>query len=350
MVTKTKSTNSKKAAAKKPAAKKPAAKKPAAKKVVAKKPVAKKAVAKKVVAKKPAPKKAVVKKVVAKKPAAKKAVAKKPVAKKPAAKKVVAKKSVAKKPAAKKVVAKKVVAKKVVAKKPVAKAVVKKAVATKSVAKVDVKKVITKKPEAKPIAKKATPAIDKERIAKVAERKRVDAGNFAIASMVPQKTVAEKIEAKKAHPMRIERGDIKANLLGPVDWIPAYKAKPGEEYMNDQQLEHFKYVLTEWKKELTRSADITVGHMKEDVENYSDMADRATHEEEFSLELRTRDREYKLLKKIDEAIMKIKDGSFGYCDSCGVEIGLPRLEVRPTATLCIDCKTVEEIRERQLTF
>jgi DnaK suppressor protein len=201
---------------------------------------------------------------------------------------------------------------------------------------------------AKPVAK--APAVDKEHMAKVAERKRVDAGNFAVASIVPQKTLAEKIEAKKAHPMKIERSDIKANLLGPVDWIPAYKAKAGEEYMNDTQLDHFRHVLTEWKKELTRSADITVGHMKEDVENYSDMADRATQEEEFSLELRTRDREYKLLKKIDEALMKIKDGSFGYCDSCGVEIGLPRLEVRPTATLCIDCKTVEEIRERQLTF
>ena len=88
--------------------------------------------------------------------------------------------------------------------------------------------------------------------------------------------------------------------------------------------------------------------MQEDVTNFADPADRATQEEEFSLELRNRDRERKLLKKIEQTLHKISDGDYGYCETCGVEIGLKRLEARPTADLCIDCKTLAEIREKQL--
>jgi DnaK suppressor protein len=126
-----------------------------------------------------------------------------------------------------------------------------------------------------------------------------------------------------------------------------YKAKRGEEYMSDGQLAHFKSILLKWKAELMQEVDRTVTHMKDEAANFPDPADRATQEEEFSLELRTRDRERKLIKKIDATIERLEQEDYGYCDACGVEIGIKRLEARPTATLCIDCKTLAEIKERQ---
>ncbi|MBP2671972.1 MAG: dksA [candidate division NC10 bacterium] len=126
-----------------------------------------------------------------------------------------------------------------------------------------------------------------------------------------------------------------------------YKAKKGEEYMNENQKEHFRGILKNWRSELMEEVDRTVTHMKDEAANFPDPADRATQEEEFSLELRTRDRERKLIKKIEEALNRIDDGEYGYCEACGVEIGIRRLEARPTATLCIDCKTLDEIREKQ---
>ncbi len=126
-----------------------------------------------------------------------------------------------------------------------------------------------------------------------------------------------------------------------------YVEKKGEEYMSADQLDHFRAILLSWKKELMEEVDRTVHHMKEDASNYADPSDRATQEEEFSLELRTRDRERKLIKKIDKTLDRIKEDDYGFCDSCGVEIGVRRLEARPTATLCIDCKTLAEIKERQ---
>lgn len=117
--------------------------------------------------------------------------------------------------------------------------------------------------------------------------------------------------------------------------------------MNAAQRDHFRIILLAWKKELMEEVDRTVHHMKEDASNYADPSDRATQEEEFSLELRTRDRERKLIKKIDKTLDRIEEDDYGFCDSCGVEIGVRRLEARPTATLCIDCKTLAEIKERQ---
>lgn len=128
-----------------------------------------------------------------------------------------------------------------------------------------------------------------------------------------------------------------------------YKEKKGEEFMNDNQRSHFKQILLAWKRELMEEVDRTVSHMKDEAANFPDPADRATQEEEFSLELRTRDRERKLIKKIDSTIERIKANDYGFCDQCGVEIGIRRLEARPTATLCVDCKTLDEIREKQLT-
>ena len=130
------------------------------------------------------------------------------------------------------------------------------------------------------------------------------------------------------------------------DFAP-YKAKKGAEYMNDGQKEHFRQLLLAWKRELMEEVDRTVSHMKDEAANFPDPADRASQEEEFSLELRTRDRERKLIKKIDSTIELLETDDYGYCEACGVEIGVKRLEARPTATLCVDCKTLAEIKEKQ---
>ena len=130
------------------------------------------------------------------------------------------------------------------------------------------------------------------------------------------------------------------------NFVP-YKPKRGEEYMNEKKREHFKVILLNWKSELMQEVDRTVSHMKDEAANFPDPADRATQEEEFSLELRTRDRERKLIKKIDSTMERIEQDDYGFCDACGVEIGIQRLEARPTATLCIDCKTLAEIKEKQ---
>ncbi len=127
-----------------------------------------------------------------------------------------------------------------------------------------------------------------------------------------------------------------------------YKEKKGEEYMNDEQKEHFRGLLLAWKSELMEEVDRTMSHMKDEAANFPDPADRASQEEEFSLELRTRDRERKLIKKIDSTMELLETDDYGYCDACGVEIGIRRLEARPTATLCVDCKTLDEIKERQV--
>ena len=134
---------------------------------------------------------------------------------------------------------------------------------------------------------------------------------------------------------------------GPVEAeFSPYEEIAGEDYMNDNQIEHFREILENWKQSLMEEVDRTVNHMKDDAANFPDPNDRATQEEEFTLELRTRDRERKLIKKIKQSIEDLDKGDYGYCESCGTEIGIRRLEARPTATLCIDCKTLDEIREK----
>lgn len=127
-----------------------------------------------------------------------------------------------------------------------------------------------------------------------------------------------------------------------------YEEKKGEEYMNENQKVHFRHLLLNWRSELMEEVDRTVTHMKDEAANFPDPADRASQEEEFSLELRTRDRERKLIKKIDSTLELIENDDYGYCNACGVEIGIRRLEARPTATLCVDCKTLAEIKEKQI--
>ncbi len=128
--------------------------------------------------------------------------------------------------------------------------------------------------------------------------------------------------------------------------LEPYKEKKGETYMNENQLTHFTAVLDAWKGQLMVEVDTTINNMK-DATHYADPADRASQEEEFSLELRTRDRERKLLRKIEKTLKKIETENYGFCEACEEEIGIRRLEARPTAEQCIDCKTLSEIKERQ---
>jgi DnaK suppressor protein len=130
--------------------------------------------------------------------------------------------------------------------------------------------------------------------------------------------------------------------------VKPYQRKKGEKYMNKKQLTHFRTLLLGWRQGLLDELQRTVHQMRDEMDIQSDPNDRASRETDISLELRSRDRESKLIKKIDEALERIDSGDYGYCEVCGVEIGIERLEARPTAELCIDCKTLDEIREKQM--
>lgn len=166
------------------------------------------------------------------------------------------------------------------------------------------------------------------------------------------KAVASKAKAKAtASPKKpstaSNRSNSDTNAMLPHKFDP-YPIQVDEDYMNMQQLLHFRTVLNTWKSELMAEVDHTITEMKEaSVSVLADPNDRATQEETFNLELRTRDRERKLIRKIEEALKRIDAKEYGYCESCGIEIGIRRLEARPTAVLCIDCKTLDEIRERR---
>jgi DnaK suppressor protein len=137
------------------------------------------------------------------------------------------------------------------------------------------------------------------------------------------------------------------NLLAGPRSVKPYIPRRGEQYMNKEQTEHFRLILNTWKRDLMHEVDRTVDHMKDEAANFPDPNDRATQESEFSLELRTRDRERKLIRKIDEAIKRIEDGTYGYCVETGEEIGIKRLEARPVATLCVEAQERRERREKQ---
>jgi DnaK suppressor protein len=164
------------------------------------------------------------------------------------------------------------------------------------------------------------------------------------SSPPPPIRVASKPVAPPAAPRRRSGGNL---LSGPVKGFTPYQPKRGEEYMNKDQLEHFRQLLMAWKRELMEEVDRTMLHMKDDAANFPDPNDRATQESEFGLELRTRDRERKLLKKIDSALARIDEGTYGYCEETGDEIGLRRLEARPVATLCVEAQERRELAERQ---
>lgn len=136
------------------------------------------------------------------------------------------------------------------------------------------------------------------------------------------------------------------NTVNSLGFQP-YKQKKGEDYMSDKMEEHFKSILEAWKASLLQGVDETVHHMQDEAANFPDPNDRASQETDFSIELRTRDRERKLIKKIDQTLDLLAEHDYGYCETCGVEIGIKRLEARPTATQCIDCKSLDEIKEKQ---
>lgn len=215
-------------------------------------------------------------------------------------------------------------------KKAAKKAAAKKAVAKKTAT----KKTVTKK------------AATKKTVAKKAVAKKTAAKKTAAKKVAAKKSAAKKPAAKKAKTSKSPGTAPVTHTV--VDGIEPYQEAAGEEYMNDEQVEHFRQILLAWKRELMEEVDRTVHHMQDEAANFPDPNDRATQESEFSLELRTRDRERKLIKKIDESLEDLDNDEYGYCESCGIEIGIRRLEARPTATLCIDCKTLDEIRERQL--
>jgi DnaK suppressor protein len=194
-----------------------------------------------------------------------------------------------------------------------------------------------KKTAAKKTAKKK--AVAKK---KVVARKKVTTKKKVAAS---KKVAARKAPArKKAAPRTASSTQSLLSHFG----VEPYQEKRGEEYMNPEQEAHFRKILNAWKRELMEEVDRTVHHMQDEAANFPDPNDRATQESEFSLELRTRDRERKLIKKINSTIDRLDAHDYGWCDSCGIEIGIRRLEARPTANLCIDCKTLEEIKEKQM--
>jgi DnaK suppressor protein len=193
-------------------------------------------------------------------------------------------------------------------------------------------------------AKAKGAAIKKKAPAKKAPAKKKVVAKKAPAKKAPAKKATAKKTSTRVSSPKVARA---VGALQKFDDFKPYKPSRSESYMNDEQIEHFRGILLQWRGELVNEVSRTVTHMKDEASNFPDPADRATQEEEFSLELRTRDRERKLIKKIDSTLENLQNDDYGYCDACGVEIGVQRLEVRPTATLCIDCKTLAEIKERQ---
>jgi len=225
-----------------------------------------------------------------------------------------AKKQTAKKTAKKTVAGTKSTKKAATSKKPVKKSV-------KKVAKKTVKKTKTlKKSTGKKAVKKTTKATQRA-------------------------AVRKKAPARKKPAPRSSKGSGSDEL---IHGIAPYKARVRESYMNPKQLDHFHTILAAWRKELVNEVNRTIHSMQDETVNHPDPNDRATQESDMSLELRSRDRERKLIKKIDGTIVLIDSGDYGYCEKCGVEVGIARLEARPTATLCVDCKTLDEIREKQM--
>ncbi len=210
---------------------------------------------------------------------------------------------------------------------------------------VSAKVAITKTPHAKPAAPK--PAALKPVPTPAAPKANANANAEKIAPIKfdPRPLVTPRL-------LQIdEDGDaessVSASLLAGPRNVKPYIARRGEQYMNKEQLEHFARILQNWKRDLMVEVDRTVLHMKDEAANFPDPNDRATQEEEFSLELRTRDRERKLIRKIDEALKRIEDGSYGYCLETGEEIGIKRLEARPVATLSVEAQERRERREKQ---
>ena len=165
---------------------------------------------------------------------------------------------------------------------------------------------------------------------------------------VKKTATKSKVTAKPQVKKTATKSKVTAKYISGLKQFKTYTPKVNEKYMSKLQISHFKKILNDWKVELSSELSRTVSHMQTDVTTYADPNDRASQESEMALELRNRDRERKLIKKINETLKNIDEDEYGYCMGCGEEIGLNRLQARPTATLCIDCKTLQEIKEKQM--
>ena len=201
------------------------------------------------------------------------------------------------------------------------------------------KKADTKKVKATPTKTKSP--VTKKAAAKKSLVKKAPAKKVAVKKARVKKVVAKKVTAKKAPAKKVSAKKRSTP-------ISSYQGRKGEKYMSAAMKKHFLAVLIDWREHLKEEMQKTFDHLKNKGESYADPIDRASQEEEFAFELRTRDRERKLISKIAMSLDQIKQDDYGYCYACGIEIGVKRLEARPTATHCIDCKTLDEIKEKQL--
>jgi DnaK suppressor protein len=207
-----------------------------------------------------------------------------------------------------------------------------------------IKKSTQKKDPAKKTPAKKTPA--KKTPAKKIPAKKTPAKKTPAKKTPAKKTPAKKVPSKKAPAKRAPAKKITSKKR--TTPISSYKGRKGEKYMSAAMKKHFNGVLIQWREHLREEMQKTFDHLKNKGESFADPIDRASQEEEFAFELRTRDRERKLINKIAGSLEQIKQDDYGYCYACGIEIGVKRLEARPTATHCIDCKTLDEIKEKQL--
>ena len=193
-------------------------------------------------------------------------------------------------------------------------------------------------------------AVPKKTPAKTTSAKKSSAKKSPVKKTTAKKQIVKKLTVKKTAVKRTpaKKGVKKAAAKKRATPISSYKGRKGEKYMSAAMKKHFNAVLIEWREHLRDEMQKTFDHLKNKGESYADPIDRASQEEEFAFELRTRDRERKLLNKIASSLEQIKQDDYGYCYACGIEIGVKRLEARPTATHCIDCKTLDEIKEKQL--
>lgn len=205
--------------------------------------------------------------------------------------------------------------------------------------KADTKKSATKKTAPKKTKLKKAPA-------KKVATKKASVKKVATKKVATKKAPTKKVAAKKAPTKKVATK--KASAKKRTSPISSYKGRKGEKYMSAAMKKHFNSVLIDWREHLKEEMQKTFDHLKNKGESYADPIDRASQEEEFAFELRTRDRERKLINKIAASLEQIKQDDYGYCYACGIEIGVKRLEARPTATHCIDCKTLDEIKEKQL--
>ena len=188
-------------------------------------------------------------------------------------------------------------------------------------------------------------AVPKKTPAKTKSTKKPAAKKATAKKAIAKKQIVKKIAVKKTSAKKSIKKTAAKKRATPIS---SYRGRKGEKYMSAAMKKHFNAVLIEWREHLRDEMQKTFDHLKNKGESYADPIDRASQEEEFAFELRTRDRERKLLNKIASSLEQIKQDDYGYCYACGIEIGVKRLEARPTATHCIDCKTLDEIKEKQL--